>query len=103
MANSNNLSEMAHTATNPVDNLISSTMEAIGNWTPKILGAIIALIVGLWIISLLTRIFKKAIERTNIDDTLIPFLTAVVNFALKIVLFLGIAELLGTLPHLPLF
>jgi len=95
MSESKALSEITQTAINPVDNLISSTMEAIGNWTPKILGAIIALIVGLWIISLLTRIFKKAIERTKIDDTLIPFLTAVVNFALKIVLFLGIAELLG--------
>jgi len=95
MLQSNAMSDVTQTAINPVNNLISSTMEAIGNWTPKILGAIIALLVGLWIISLLTRLFRKAISRTNIDDTLIPFLTAVVNFALKIVLFLGIAELLG--------
>ncbi len=92
---SNALSDATQTAVNPINNLIASTLEAIGNWTPKILGAIVALLVGLWIISLLTRLFKKAIERTKVDDTLVPFLTAVVNFALKVVLFLGIAELLG--------
>jgi len=95
MLQSNAISDVSQTAINPVNNLISSTLEAIGNWTPKILGAIIALVIGLWIVNLLTRLFRKAIGKTNMDQSLIPFLTAAVNFALKIVLFLGIAELLG--------
>jgi len=89
------VSEVAKNAINPVNNLISSTMDAIGNWTPKILGAILALIIGLWIVSLVTRLFRKALGHTKMDETLVPFLSTVVNFALKIVLFIGIAELLG--------
>ncbi len=92
---SNSLNEVAGSALNPVNNLVSSIMDAIGQWTPKILGAIVALIIGLWIVSLLTRLFRKTISRTKMDETLIPFLTAVINFSLKVILFLGIAQVLG--------
>ncbi len=87
--------DIAQSAINPINNLISSVIDAVGNWAPKIFGAIVALIIGLWIVSLLTRMFRKAIERTKMDKTLVPFLTAVINFSLKIVLFLGIAQVLG--------
>lgn len=87
--------DVAKAAFNPVNDLIGSVMDAVGTWTPKILGAIVALIVGLWIVGLLTRLFRKAIQRTKMDETLIPFLSAVVNFSLKVILFLGIAQVLG--------
>jgi len=89
------LNEATQAAVDPVNNLITSVMEAIGKWTPKIIGAIVALIIGLWIVALLTRAFKKAISKTKMDETLIPFLTTVVNFTLKLLLFLGIAQVLG--------
>jgi len=89
------LSDATQAAVDPVNKLITSVMDAIGRWTPKILGAIVALIIGLWIIALLTRAFKKALSRTGMDPTLIPFLTTLVNFTLKLVLFLGIAQVLG--------
>ncbi len=82
-------------AFNPINDLIASIIEAAGAWTPKIIGAIVALIIGLWIVSLITKLFRKAIMRTKMDETLIPFLTAVVSFSLKLVLFLGIAQVLG--------
>jgi small conductance mechanosensitive channel len=91
----NPVPEVASNAMNPVSNLISSIMSAVGDWTPKVLGAIFALIIGLWIVSLITRLFRKALTHTKMDETLVPFLATVVNFALKIVLFIGIAELLG--------
>ena len=87
--------DAAASAVNPINNLISSVMDAIGQWTPRILGAIVALIIGLWIVSLITKLFRKAISKTKMDETLIPFLTAVVNFSLKIILFIGIAQVLG--------
>ena len=91
----NSTNDIAQSAINPINNLMTSVIDAVGNWAPKIFGAIVALIIGLWIVSLLTRMFRKAIEHTKMDKTLVPFLTAVVNFSLKIVLFLGIAQVLG--------
>jgi small conductance mechanosensitive channel len=91
----NAVTDATKSAINPINNLIASVMDAIGQWTPRILGAIIALIIGLWIVSIITRLFRKAISRSKMDETLIPFLTAVVNFSLKVILFIGIAQVLG--------
>lgn len=79
----------------PLEKLISSIMTSLGNWTPKILGAIAAIIIGLWLVSLLTKVFRKMLSKSKVDDTLRPFLTTTVNFALKTFLFLGIAQMLG--------
>jgi len=87
--------QTAQAAVNPVNNMINATLDALGKWTPKIIGAIIALIVGLWIVAMVTRAFRKALSRTQMDPTLVPFLTTVVNFTLKLLLFLGIAQVLG--------
>jgi len=87
--------EATKAAFDPVKGLVSSTMTAIGEWTPKILGAVVGLIIGLWLIGLITRLFRKALNKTKMDDTLKPFLTATISFMLKLVLFLGIAQVLG--------
>lgn len=89
------LSDATQTATKPVAELIGSTMTAVGEWAPKILGAVVALIVGLWIIGLVTRLVKKALSKSKMDDTLKPFIATMVSFSLKVVLFLGVAEMLG--------
>lgn len=87
--------DATNAAVGPVQHLVSSTMTALGVWAPKILGAVVGLIIGLWIVGMITRLFRKAISRTKMDETLIPFLTAVVNFSLKTLLFIGIAQVLG--------
>lgn len=91
----NALNDAAQTATEPVKNLVSSVMSAVGEWTPKILGAVVAIIVGLWIIGLLSRLIRRALGKSKVDETLKPFIVTMINFALKVVLFIGIAEMLG--------
>lgn len=89
------VTEATNTAITPVSKLIGSTMDAVGEWAPKIIGAIVAIIVGLWMIGLLNRLIRKALHKTKVDDTLKPFIATVINFSLKVVLFIGIAEMLG--------
>lgn len=91
----NALNDATQTATEPVKNLVSSVMSAVGEWTPKILGAVVAIIVGLWIIGLLSRLIRRALGKSKVDETLKPFIVTMINFALKVVLFIGIAEMLG--------
>ncbi len=87
--------DIASSAMTPIDDLISSIINAVGNWAPKILGGVIALIIGLWIVAILTGWTKKGLSKTKMDESLKPFLLTVINFSLKIVLFLGIAQMLG--------
>ncbi len=62
---------------------------------PDLLLAIVTLIVGLWVIGLLTRAFKRAFEKRNWDPSLIPFLITLTNITLKAMLFISVVGMLG--------
>jgi small conductance mechanosensitive channel len=63
-------------------------------WGIKILGAIAIYIVGKWVAQLLTKLFRKMLERSNTDATLVKFLGDLVYFGLLV---LVIIAALGTL------
>lgn len=86
---------VVESATTPLKELFNSSMDAMGQYAPRLVGAIIALIIGLWIIKLLTKLLRKAFGRTKIDETIQPFLVTVVNFLLKLVLFISILGIVG--------
>ncbi len=74
---------------------INSIFEGVGNWAPRVLGAIVAFMIGLWVIGLLMKGIKKLFETNHLDATLRPFLTTVIGFALKAVLFISVAGIVG--------
>jgi small conductance mechanosensitive channel len=63
-------------------------------WGIKILGAIAVYIIGKWIAQILTKLFRRMLERSNTDVTLVKFLGDLVYFGLIV---LVIIAALGTL------
>jgi len=63
-------------------------------WAIKILGALAVYIIGKWIAKILTNLFRKMLERSNTDVTLVKFLGDLVYFGLIV---LVIIAALGTL------
>jgi small conductance mechanosensitive channel len=63
-------------------------------WGIKILGAIAVYIIGKWLAKALTKLFRKMLERSNTDITLVKFLGDLVYFGLIV---LVIIAALGTL------
>ncbi|MDM7948486.1 mechanosensitive ion channel family protein [Hydrogenophaga sp.] len=62
----------------------------------KIVGAIVAWIIGRWLIGLATRLMGKALERANkLDATLITYLKSIVSVGLTVVLILSILGIFG--------
>ncbi|WP_291013135.1 mechanosensitive ion channel family protein [Hydrogenophaga sp.] len=62
----------------------------------KILGAIVAWIIGRWLIGLATRLMGKALERGNkFDATLITYLKSIVSVALTVILVMAILGIFG--------
>lgn len=62
----------------------------------KILGALVAWIVGRWIIGLVLRAFNIAVARgKRIDATLAKYLTSIISVVLNIVLVLAILDIFG--------
>lgn len=64
-------------------------------YAPKVIGAILALIIGLWIIGKLTKVLTSALSRSGMDITLTKFLSSLASIALKIMLFLSVASMFG--------
>jgi len=73
---------------------MSAFIALIVAWGIKILGAVAIYIVGKWIAKFLTNLFRKMLERSNTDITLVKFLGDLVYFGLIV---LVIIAALGTL------
>ena len=67
----------------------------IGDWGLKLIGGLAALIVGLWIIRMVVKGIAQVFDRSKIDKTLRPFLLTLISFALKALLFISIAGIVG--------
>lgn len=81
--------------TGSLSNFFNSIVSGVGDWAPSILGAVIAFIIGLWIIKIIMKFIRKGFDRTAMDATLKPFLITVISFALKAVLFIAVAGIVG--------
>jgi small conductance mechanosensitive channel len=65
-----------------MDNYLLMAQEYVTKYGIQVLGAVIILIVGLWVAKLLTKVVHKALTRKEMDPTLIKFFTALVKIAL---------------------
>lgn len=61
----------------------------------RVVGAIVILIVGLWIIRRVVKTISKRMEKAEIDISLRPFLETLIGVVLKIVLFITVATMVG--------
>lgn len=78
-----------------VQKLSDQAWEVSLQYGPKLLLAIITLIIGLWFIKQLVKLLDKGMSKGNTDKTLGPFLKNIVSWVLKILLFLSVASMIG--------
>ncbi|MEM7102138.1 MAG: mechanosensitive ion channel domain-containing protein [Bacteroidota bacterium] len=64
-------------------------------YSPKILMALFAWIVGSWIIGYVVNILKSLLSKRGVDETVRPFLTNLTGILLKVALLISIAGVLG--------
>ncbi|RLD42093.1 MAG: mechanosensitive ion channel family protein [Bacteroidetes bacterium] len=64
-------------------------------WGLKLLGAIVVLLIGLWIIKAITNKVKKTMEKKDTDASLRSFLLSILGLTLKILLFISVLSMLG--------
>jgi small conductance mechanosensitive channel len=78
-----------------IDTFMTKGIELVMIYAPKLILAIITLVVGLWLIGLITKVTKKSMEKTKADKTLIPFITNLLSWGLKLLLFISVASMVG--------
>lgn len=64
-------------------------------WGPKVVAAIVTLVIGLWIIGMITRGVGKTMQKRNVDPSLRPFLKSLVSAVLKVMLFISVIGMVG--------
>lgn len=65
------------------------------NYGLKLIGAILVLIIGLWIIKVIMKGIKKGFEKRKMDESLKPFLISLISILLKIMLLISVLTMLG--------
>ncbi len=80
---------------NDMSKYIDIVKTMLVEYGPKVIGAIVVLIIGLYIIKSITKSTKKIMTKRNMDVSLIPFLTSLVSILLKLLLVISVMSMLG--------
>ncbi|MDD3636886.1 MAG: mechanosensitive ion channel [Bacteroidales bacterium] len=89
---------MDENLTNISSNLSSATeliMDFAVTYGLKLLGAILALIVGLWIVGKISKSLRKLMEKREIDPSLRGFLGTFISIMLKILVIISVLSMVG--------
>lgn len=62
---------------------------------PKLIGAILTLLFGLWFIKILQKTIRRSFEKRNVDVSLRGFLNSMIGILLKIMLIISVVGMLG--------
>jgi small conductance mechanosensitive channel len=73
--------------------------ELLGNliigYLPKVVGAILTLIIGFWVIGRVVAWIRRRMEKAEIDISLAKFLSSLISITLKVMLLLSVAGMFG--------
>jgi small conductance mechanosensitive channel len=78
-----------------VNNYLEKITDFAIEYAPKLLGGVIVLIVGLWVTKLITKGVGKSLEKSNIDQSLVPFLRSLTNIILKALVGITVMGMIG--------
>lgn len=78
-------------AQNILDQAITLTL----TYGPKLILAIVVLVVGFWVVKKISRLAEKLMENRNVDVSLRSFLKSLINIALKALLIISVLEMVG--------
>lgn len=70
-------------------------IELLVSYGPKLVMAIVVLLIGMWAIKIATRAINRAMERGKMEPSLRKFLNNVIGVLLKILLIISVASMAG--------
>ena len=64
-------------------------------WGPKLVGAILALIIGMWLANMIAGGLERRMEKSEFDPSLRPFLKSLVGTLLKVMVVVSVLGMVG--------
>ncbi len=87
--------ETVDTQLSSVNSLAKTGWEFLVTYGPKVLGAILVLLIGLWVINRVVKVFQKVMRKRGLDESLISFLSTLTDIGLKAMLIISAASMIG--------
>jgi small conductance mechanosensitive channel len=78
-----------------LEKILDKLMNMAVEYGPKLLGAVIVLIIGSWIIKMIMKSFTKILNKQKIDDSLKPFLRSIFGILLRVMLVISVLSMVG--------
>ncbi len=78
-----------------LETLSSQLYELILSYGPKLIGALVTLIIGMWAISIIRGILRRGFEKSNMEPSLRGFLNSLIGILLKIMLWISVIGMMG--------
>jgi small conductance mechanosensitive channel len=78
-----------------LDKYSEKGIELLLSYAPKLILALITLIVGLWIIKHFIKILGKTFKEKKLDESLSPFLLSLIGVVFRILLIISVASMIG--------
>jgi len=70
-------------------------MDFVMQYGPKLIGSIITLTIGFWVVKKISKFFNNSLEKNEVDPSLRPFLGSMVNALLKAFLITSVLSMMG--------
>ena len=74
---------------------MESVWQLIQAWGLQVVGGVIFLLVGLVVAKTIRSWIRRALERSKLDDTLVPFLSGMVYYLLVVLIVIAVLGLFG--------
>ncbi len=78
-----------------ITSLSEQAMAFLSEFGPKLIGAIVVLIIGLMIIKSIVKMTGKLMVKRDVDTSLQPFLKSVIGTLLKVMLVISVIQMIG--------
>ncbi|HOZ74102.1 MAG TPA: mechanosensitive ion channel [Flavobacterium sp.] len=78
-----------------IEQYANSFVKVLIDYSPKLVAAILLLLVGIWVIRIVNSVSRKIMVRREVEPTLIEFLSDIIYWGLRIVLFIAVISKLG--------
>lgn len=78
-----------------VDKITAAVGEIVSTWGLRVVGALVVLVIGFIVCKMIRASVRRALQRTKLDATLIPFISAMVYYLLLTFVILAVLSLFG--------
>lgn len=74
---------------------LEGVFQSLLEWSPKLVGSVLVLVIGLWLVGKILKIIKQSFDRSSLSPEIKPFLLSIISTGMKIAVILMAAGILG--------